>query len=151
MSPARLSNCERIESYGVKCVPVAGDFADLAMARQPMARAMEHFGRVDILVNNAAWSPGRVAVEDCSPDILDRVWAVNVRAPLLLTAMFVKQARARRSGGSVVNISSIHALHSVSGCTAYAASKGAIGAMTHNSLWSLVRWRFASMPWRQGL
>jgi len=122
--------CDGIGTGGNTCIAVDGDFVDPVAAQQLMARAMEHFGRVDVLVNNAAWSPGRVAVEDCSSEFIDRVWAVNVRAPLLLIGMFAKQARAWSAGGSVINISSIHARHSVSGCAAYAASKGAIDAMT---------------------
>jgi NAD(P)-dependent dehydrogenase (short-subunit alcohol dehydrogenase family) len=122
--------CARVEQLGRRCAAVAGDFSDAAAAQRPMALAMERFGRADVLVNNAAWAPGAVALDQCSAEILDRVWAVNVRAPLLLSGEFVKQARVRRMSGSIVNISSIHACHSVPGHVTYAASKGAIGALT---------------------
>jgi NAD(P)-dependent dehydrogenase (short-subunit alcohol dehydrogenase family) len=122
--------CDRIERAGRRCAAVAGDFSDAAAAQRPMALALERFGRADVLVNNAAWAPQAAALDQCSPDLLDRVWAVNVRAPLLLCGEFVKQARARRTSGSIVNISSIHACQSVPGHVAYAASKGALGAMT---------------------
>ena len=122
--------CERIEQAGRRCTAIAGDFSDASAALRPMTHAKERFGRVDVLVNNAAWAPAALELDQCSPEFLDRVWAVNVRAPLLLSGEFVKQAKARKTAGSIVNISSIHALHSVRGHVAYATSKGAIDAMT---------------------
>jgi len=113
-----------------ECIAIAGDLAEASLAQRCVDLAVERFGRLDLLVNNAAWDPGRVDLEQCTPEFLDRMWAVNVRAPLLLIRAFVEQAKRRASGGAIVNMSSLQAWHSVAGRAAYAASKGAINALT---------------------
>jgi len=113
-----------------ECVAIAGDLADAAMADRCVALALERFGRLDLLVNNAAWDPGRVDLEQCTSEFLDRMWAVNVRAPLLLIRAFAGQAKRQANGGAIVNIGSLQAWHSVAGRAAYAAAKGAINALT---------------------
>lgn len=83
--------------------------------------------RVDALVNNAAVQVVKALV-DTSPEELDRVLAVNVRAPFLLTrGLHRALAQAR---GAVVNIASVHASATSPGLAAYVTSKGAIAAFT---------------------
>jgi len=121
---------DRVQRLGRRCAAIVGDLGDVAFAERPVSFAIERFGQLDVLVNNAAWDPGRVPLEECSPEFLNRIWAVNVRAPLLLIRAFVRALRARAARGSIVNISSIHCWQSVSGFAAYAASKGALESLT---------------------
>ena len=95
------------------------------------ARALDAFGgRLDILVNNA----GAVLRKD-TPDLtveeIDRLWEVNVRSVLLLTAA-VLPAMVAGSGGSIVNVSSISAVRGTPRRAAYAATKAALDGMTRS-------------------
>ena len=109
--------------------------ADLAETDQVLAVADESLaalgGRVDILVNNAAWIAGGVKAEDETYEIIRRTLAVNVEAPILLAQKFVPGMQAA-GNGSIVNISSITALAGNGRMpqAVYAASKGGIEAIT---------------------
>ena len=121
---------ERIKAHGARCVSITGDLGDTFAAEQFVAAAIERLGGIDVLVNSAAWDPGCVELEQCTPEFLDHMWGVNVRAPLLLIRSMVRYLQVRRLPGCIVNISSIHAWHSVAGHVGYAASKGALEALT---------------------
>ncbi|HYA68037.1 MAG TPA: SDR family oxidoreductase, partial [Acidimicrobiales bacterium] len=87
-------------------------------------------GHVDILVNNAA-AAARLDTEDLDADLVDRLLAVNVRAPLLLIGALIPQMR-ERAGGSIINLSSVSAVVGTPRRAAYAATKGAIDAATRS-------------------
>ena len=93
------------------------------------AKAYEHFGRIDILINNAGvsrWkSPYDLAVEEW-----DEVLNTNLRSVFLFSRAAARIMRGH-GGGSIVNIASIRALMSEPHSEAYAASKGGILALTH--------------------
>ncbi|HWH34857.1 MAG TPA: glucose 1-dehydrogenase [Acidimicrobiales bacterium] len=103
--------------------------ADLASARAPAElarRALEALGRLDILVNNAA-EAARLPSVEVDAALVDRLYAVNVRAPLLLTSALIPALAERR--GSVINISSVSGVVGTPKRAAYAATKGALDAM----------------------
>jgi NAD(P)-dependent dehydrogenase (short-subunit alcohol dehydrogenase family) len=82
---------------------------------------------VDILVNNAAVGHARLAVETDIEEF-DRIIAINLRAPFLLAVALLPTLRDR--SGSVVNVSSVHAVATSSPVSVYAASKGGLVALT---------------------
>ncbi len=86
-------------------------------------------GKVDVLVNNAAIELDLPFTEVTS-DVFDRVLAINLRAPLLLTQALLPLFPA--AGGAIVNISSIHATHAFANSIPYACSKAALVALTRN-------------------
>ena len=100
--------------------PGAG--ADLARA------ALAATGGVDVLVNNAGM-PMRRTPEALTEEELDLVYAVNVRS-LLMLAIGLAPAMVERGGGSIINVSSIASLRGPLGRVAYAATKGAVDAMS---------------------
>ncbi|MET9717124.1 SDR family NAD(P)-dependent oxidoreductase [Streptomyces rochei] len=103
---------------------VAADMADAAGVRQLAAEA----GAVDILVNNASvltFSP--TTAQD--PTAYEAAFAVNVRAPFLLTALLAEKMAAR-GGGSVVNVSSTAAGLGMPGMAVYGATKAALESLT---------------------
>jgi NAD(P)-dependent dehydrogenase (short-subunit alcohol dehydrogenase family) len=107
--------------------------ADLAEPEAPAAVArqvLDMAGHVDVLVNNAA-AAARLATTDTDAAIIDNLLAVNVRAPLLLTACLVP-SMIERGGGCIINLSSISALTGTPRRAAYAASKGALDAATRS-------------------
>jgi NAD(P)-dependent dehydrogenase (short-subunit alcohol dehydrogenase family) len=107
--------------------------ADLATPDAPLAvarRALAVMGAVDVLVNNAAVA-ARLATVDTDAALVDELLAVNVRAPLLLIGALVP-SMVERGGGSIINVSSASALVGTPRRAAYAASKGALDAMTRS-------------------
>ena len=105
--------------------------ADLASAEAPLLlaeQAEEWLGGVDILVNNAATGGAGHSTEITSED-WDAVFAVNVRAPYLLSTAVMSRMSERRSG-VVVNITTSVAYRGWPGYSAYASSKAALDAMS---------------------
>ena len=93
-------------------------------------RALEVLGRVDVLVNNAAVA-ARLPTVDTDLATIDKILAVNVRAPLLLIAALLSSMSLHRRG-SIINLSSVSAVIGTPRRAAYAASKGAIDAATRS-------------------
>lgn len=107
--------------------------ADLSGAGAPgelAGRALAALGHVDVLVNNAAVA-ARLATEDVDAELVDQLHAVNVRAPLLLIAALLP-SMVERGRGSVVNLSSVSGVVGTPKRAAYAATKGAVDAMTRS-------------------
>jgi len=90
---------------------------------------MEHFGGVDILVNNAATNPSFGPVLDTDAQVFDKIMDVNVKGPLEL-AKRCHASMKQRAGGSVINISSIEGLTPGLGLGLYSISKAALIAAT---------------------
>ena len=108
--------------------------ADSCLAVMPAVEA--RFGRLDGLVN-AAGLTDRGTLDDTSAELWDRIFAVNARAPFLLTQQAARLMRRSGRGGSVVNIITMASHGGEPVLTAYAASKGALAIFTRNAGYSL--------------
>jgi len=97
--------------------------------RRLIDTALERFGKVDILVNNAV-DASRATVDDVTPEIFDRIFALNLRAPLLLAQHAIKSLRKQQ--GVILNIGSINAFMGEPSLLVYAASKGALETASRN-------------------
>jgi NAD(P)-dependent dehydrogenase (short-subunit alcohol dehydrogenase family) len=104
------------------------DVTDRRQIEQAHAGAVEMFGGVDVLVNNAGYGY-RAAVEEGERDALDRLFATDFFGAVDLIQVVLPGMRARRSG-TIVNISSIGARVSPPGSGFYSAAKAALEAMT---------------------
>jgi NAD(P)-dependent dehydrogenase (short-subunit alcohol dehydrogenase family) len=113
-----------------------GDLADPAVPASLVASALDHFGRLDGIVNNAAWVL-RGQIDTVTPELFDRVLAVNCRAPLLLIQAALPHLAAVR--GSVVNIGSVNAYCGEENLLPYSISKGALMTLSRNLGDSLMR------------
>jgi NAD(P)-dependent dehydrogenase (short-subunit alcohol dehydrogenase family) len=109
---------------------IAADLGDPGEPARVASTALDAFGRVDILVNNAA-AAARLATVDTDAALIDELLAVNVRAPLLLTAALVP-AMVAGGGGTIINLSSVSGVVGTPRRAAYAASKGALDAATRS-------------------
>lgn len=108
--------------------------ADLADARATAAvaeAAFKKFGYVDGLVN-AAGITDRGTIENTSVELWDRMFAVNMRAPFILTQAVVRKLQARRKPGAIVNIITRSSHGGQPFITAYSSSKGALATFTKN-------------------
>ena len=111
-------------------VVLVGDLAEISAPSAIARRALNALGHVDVLVNNAA-AAARLDTVDTDATIIDKMLAVNVRAPLLLVASLVP-AMIQAGRGSIINLSSVSGLVGTPRRAAYAASKGAIDAATRS-------------------
>jgi NAD(P)-dependent dehydrogenase (short-subunit alcohol dehydrogenase family) len=119
--------------------PITADLAEPDQVRGAASACLEELGgRVDILVNNAAWQAAGVRAEDESYEEIRRTFAINVEAPILLAQAFFPSMRAAGSG-SIINITSITASVGIGRFpqAAYAATKGGLEALTRE--WA-VQW-----------
>jgi NAD(P)-dependent dehydrogenase (short-subunit alcohol dehydrogenase family) len=94
------------------------------------ARAIERFGRVDGLVNNAATNPYFGPLIDTPDAAIDKTFEVNVKGYLYCARALVRHARERGGGGAIVNIASIAGLRAAIMQGIYGASKAAVISMT---------------------
>ncbi len=94
--------------------------------------AIDHYGRVDVVVNNAGWAPPRTPLAKLREDDIDHILAVNLRAPIALSRMAAIQMIAQGSG-TIVNIASNAAHLTPAGESVYAAAKAGLIAFTKAS------------------
>ncbi len=119
-----------VEAAGGACVTVAGDVSVAADRDAAVAAAVDRWGSVDVLVNNAATDHEALFL-DVDPDEWDRVIAVNLTAPFLLSQQVARLMRDS-GGGSIIHITSI-AAHGVDGpFVPYDVSKAALLALSRN-------------------
>jgi len=116
-----------VEQAGHRAILVAGDVAEEAHCKSLVERAEREFGKLDILVNNAAMQRSYESIEDISAEEWDRTFRTNIYAMFYLC----KAAVARMAPGSaIVNTSSINAKDPSPHLLAYATTKGAIANFT---------------------
>ena len=104
------------------------DVTDERQTTELAARVVERYGRIDVLFNNAG-IPGVGDITETEPELFDRVMRVNVRGVYLMSRAVVPHMIGRKSG-SIINMSSGIAEIGLARRVSYAASKGAVYAMT---------------------
>jgi NAD(P)-dependent dehydrogenase (short-subunit alcohol dehydrogenase family) len=129
--PAEQSDADEtraaVEAEGRKCLLLAGDLADAGFCRDVVEKTVAEFGRLDVLVNNAAYQQTQKALTDISDEQMEHCFAVNILA-------YMRVARAALAylpkGGAIVNCGSITGMEGSKTLIDYAATKGAIHAFT---------------------
>jgi NAD(P)-dependent dehydrogenase (short-subunit alcohol dehydrogenase family) len=112
-----------IERAGRRAELAPGDLADAEHCRALVARTLDAFGRIDVLVNNAAFQRTYEQLEDVPEDEWDRHWQTNVSAMFHLCKAAVPHMHA---GASIVNTASVNADQPKPTLLPYATTKGAI-------------------------
>ncbi|ANY85009.1 NAD(P)-dependent oxidoreductase (plasmid) [Microvirga ossetica] len=116
-----------VEAAGRRCVLVPGDIAEAAHCRAIIDRAVSEFGRIDILVNNAAFQRTYETIED----IPDEEWSYTFRTNIEAMFHLAKAAvRHMRPGSSIINTTSIQSDKPSPMLLAYASTKGAVSNFT---------------------
>jgi len=112
-----------VRDAGRKAVRVAGDIRDEAHCNTLVRRAFDEFGRLDLLVNNAAYQMAQETIEDVTPEQFDRTFKTNVYAMFYLCRAAVPRMKP---GSSVINTASIQAFDPSPMLLDYATTKCAI-------------------------
>ncbi len=116
-----------VESAGRECLLVPGDIAEAAHCRELVKKAVAAFGRIDILVNNAAHQMTFESIEEISDEEWDKTFATNISSMFYITKAAVPHMP---SGSSVINTASVNADTPSPQLLAYATTKGAIQNFT---------------------
>ena len=116
-----------VEDCGRRCVLVGGDISDPQHCRALVKQAVEAFGRIDVLVNNAAHQNAFESIEDITDEEWNKTLATNLSAMFYLTKAAVPHMKP---GASIVNTASINADVPNPALLAYATTKGAIQNFT---------------------
>jgi NAD(P)-dependent dehydrogenase (short-subunit alcohol dehydrogenase family) len=125
---------QEIEARGRRSLGIAADVSDAIQVEDMVRQAVERFGHVDILVNNAAAPAGRdrVPVVDLEEDAWDLVQRVNVKGTFLCCRAVARAMIERGQGGKIINMSSISGKVGKPRYAAYAASKFAVRGFTQS-------------------
>jgi len=118
-----------LREHPAKLAFFAGDLADPEVPAQLVRAALAAFGRLDAVVNNAAWVPTGT-ITDTGIELWDTVQAVNLRAPFQIIQVAVPELS--RTNGCVLNIGSINAYAGEPELLAYSVSKGGLTTLTRN-------------------
>ena len=123
-----------VKDEGRKCIAIAGDVKDPKFCQRAVAKAQKEFGRLDILVNNAAFQKHQSAIEDITDEQFDETFRTNIYGYFYMAKAALKFIP---EGGSIVNCGSITGLEGSKELIDYSATKGAIHAFTKSLAQSL--------------
>ncbi|WP_244817206.1 glucose 1-dehydrogenase [Caballeronia sp. Lep1P3] len=116
-----------VEEAGRKALLLPGDITDRQHCRDLVAKTVDAFGRLDVLVNNAAYQMTYDSLEEISDDEWDKTYSTNIGAMFRITKAALEHMKA---GGAIVNTTSVNADSPNPGLIAYASTKGAIQNFT---------------------
>lgn len=119
----------QVEEERRRCLLLPGDIGDPDFCARSVERCVQEFGRLDILVNNAAEQHPQDSIEAISPQQLERTFRTNVFAMFYLTSAAL---RYLRPGSTIINTTSVTAYRGSPGLLDYSATKGAIVAFTRS-------------------
>jgi 3-oxoacyl-[acyl-carrier protein] reductase len=128
------STAEEVRALGRRALTATVDVTNLDHVQNMIDAAVAEFGRVDILVNNAAFARGadRVPVADLSSELFDLVMNIKVTGTFNCTKAFMNQITKQGEGGKIVNISSSAGKRGSANTLAYNAANFAVVGMTQS-------------------
>jgi NAD(P)-dependent dehydrogenase (short-subunit alcohol dehydrogenase family) len=138
LASRKQADLDRVAAVlGERAIAVACHTGKADEVDELMTRAVARFGRVDGYVNNAATNPYFGPLVDTPDSAIDKTFEVNVRGYLYGARAFVKHARTRDGGGSIVNIASVAGLRAAPMQGIYGATKAAVISMTQTLAFEL--------------
>ena len=115
---------------GLEAIGIACHIGDDVQRKNLIQKTVEAFGRIDVLVNNAAINPFYGPLEAAGEEVFDKIMDVNVKAPWLLSNLV--QPHMKQEGGSIINISSVEGVHPGFRLGLYSMTKAALIMLTKN-------------------
>jgi NAD(P)-dependent dehydrogenase (short-subunit alcohol dehydrogenase family) len=124
-----------VEAQGRKAVTISGDIGDEDFCQQAVQQTIDEFGKLDILVNNAAEQHPQKSIEDISKEQLERTFRTNIFSMFFLSKAALKHLQ---EGSNIINTTSVTAYKGSPELLDYSSTKGAIVAFTRSLSQSLV-------------
>ncbi len=125
----------QVESEGRRCLLIAGDVTKAAFCQNAVERTVKEFGKLDVLVNNAAYQHNQKSIEDISEEQFDKTFKTNIYGYFRMAKAALKHLK---KGSAIVNTGSITGLEGSKELLDYSSTKGAIHAFTKSLAQSLV-------------
>ena len=124
-----------IEAEGRRCLLVAGDVKKAKFAQKVVAKTIDAFGRLDVLVNNAAFQEHAESIEDITEERLEETFRTNIFGYFHMAQAALPHLK---KGASIINTGSVTGLKGSARLLDYSATKGAIHAFTKSLAQNLV-------------
>lgn len=128
-----------IKELGTPVCAVTGSVADSATCTRLVDTCIEHFGGIDVMVNNAGIVRDRTLLK-MSDDDFDEVIAIDLRGPFICMREAARAMREQKTGGHIINITSASGLVGNFGQTNYAAAKAGLMGMMYTAVKELERY-----------
>jgi NAD(P)-dependent dehydrogenase (short-subunit alcohol dehydrogenase family) len=129
LESCKTTASEITEATGRRSLPLSVHVGKWESIDSLVDAAYEHFGKVDVLINNAGMSPLYESLDTVSEALFDKVIGVNLKGPFRL-ATLIGTRMAAGDGGSIINISSTGSVHPRPDILPYAAAKAGLNALT---------------------
>ena len=129
------STLEAVEAEGRRALLIPGDVQDSEFCAGAVRRTVEEFGRLDVLVNNAAYQQHQESIEEITDEQLDRTFRTNIYGYFYMTRAALPHLK---EGACIINTGSITGLEGSKQLLDYSATKGAIHAFTKSLAQNLV-------------
>ena len=123
---------KQIIALGDQAISVRADVSKVAELQTLVDTAVQKFGRLDIMVNNAGVET-RTSVLDTTEEQYEKVLAINLKSAFFGTQLAARQMIKQGGGGRIINISSVHEDWPMPGNTAYCLSKGGMRMLTRTA------------------
>ncbi|HLH05701.1 MAG TPA: SDR family oxidoreductase [Terriglobales bacterium] len=127
---------EAVQEHGRKCLLIPGDVTDPDFCRKAVRETMNHYGRIDVLVNNAAFQNSQEDIEEISEQQWDHTFRTNIYGYFHMAKAAIPYLKP---GSAIVNTGSITGLRGNKDLLDYSATKGAIHAFTKSLAQNLVQ------------
>lgn len=118
-----------IEGLGKRCLTLAGDIGEEAVCRGFIEKVIEVYGKIDIVVNNAAEQHTQNSIEDITKEQLERTFKTNIFGAFYLTKAAMQHLK---SGGVIINTASVTAYKGHETLLDYSSTKGALVSFTRS-------------------
>lgn len=126
---------KKVEQEGRRCLAIAGDIGEELFCQQVVQQTIREFGKLDILVNNAAEQHPQESIEDISSEQLERTFRTNIFSFFYMTKAALKYLK---EGSAIINTTSVTAYKGNPKLLDYSSTKGAIVAFTRSLSQALV-------------
>ena len=133
---------EKVRTLGRKAKVWVADVSNVAAMRKVVAEAEKHYGKIDVLVNNAGVASDRCPIEDVTEAMFERSIGIHVRGTMFTTQAVIPGMKQRRYG-KIVNISSIQGTVGHTQGSTYNGAKGALLAMAKGWAKEFAPWNIA--------
>lgn len=129
----KLENCEAvcqaIREEGGEALAIATHTGDIASLDNLLAETLAHYGRIDIVINNAGINPGAGPLSELAPSLFQKMFEVDLMGPWYLASRAAPEM-AKVGGGNIINVISVAALKPSAYQGFYAALKSGLNALT---------------------